>query len=290
MINILVALVGIAIAAYTDFKTGYVPDKLSHVLIGIGILWVIFSYPFNDMILIFGMAAAVFGIGFIAYIFGQFGGGDVKLFTALVLLIPFYPQEIIPYIQNIGITPFFTEYPFILSIFLFAAIMDLFVVSIDYYIKLHGIKKKIKDFRKKFWIGIVYISILIPVFVFWYFLSPALLIVFIPMMTAFLIIPFRQDILKHFAATKKKISKLDEDDVIALEMLDKKTKKKLGLWRKTFTPPELRKIKARARKAKIRNITVYENLPKFVPFIFLSLIINLLLGDVLFYLLASSML
>ena len=49
--------------------------------------------------------------------------------------------------------------------------------------------------------------------------------------------------------------------------------------------PEIRKVQANAKKYKIKEIKVLESLPQFVPFIFVSLIINLLLGDVLLYLL-----
>ena len=118
-------------------------------------------------------------------------------------------------------------------------------------------------------------------------MAPAMALLFVPMITTFLILPFKNDILKHFSIERKKIRDLDDDDVLALEFIAEKTKKKLGLWRKTFTPPELRKIKAKARKAKIRTVMVCEDLPKFVPFILISLIVNLLVGDILFYLLLN---
>lgn len=290
MINILIALVGMAIAAVFDYKTGYIPNKLSHSMILLGIIWVVLSYPLNDMLLVYGIAAAVFAVGFLAYIFGQFGGGDVKIFTALVLLIPFYPTELIPHVQNFfGTTPIFANYPFILPVFLLAGLIGpMFLVALKYYYKIYRIKNKVKDYEKKFITGLIYSLILIPVVIFWLYFSPVLIIIFIPMIATFLLLPFKNDVEEHFFSIEKKISDLDDDDVLALEFIDSRTKKRLGLWRKTFTGPELRKIKERAKKAKLRKITVYENMPKFTPFIFIALVINLIVGDFLLYLMAIS--
>lgn len=291
MINILVALIGIGFAAIFDYKTGYVPNKLSHSMIILGIIWVAISYPLNDILLIYGIAMAVFAVGFLAYIFGQFGGGDVKIFTALVLLIPFYPNELISHIQNyFGVTPIFANYPFILPVFLLAGLIGpMFIVALKYYYKIYYIKDKVEDYEKKFMTGLVYSLILIPVAVFWLYFSPALVIIFIPMLTTFWLLPFKNDVEEHFFSMEKKIADLDDDDVIALELIDSRTKKRLGLWRKTFTNPELKKIKERAKKAKLKKITVYENMPKFTPFIFIALIINLILGDFLLYLMSAAM-
>ena len=165
----------------------------------------------------------------------------------------------------------------------------MFVVALKYYYKIYRIKNKVKDYEKKFITGLIYSLILIPVVIFWLYFSPVLIIIFIPMIATFLLLPFKNDVEEHFFSIEKKISDLDDDDVLALEFIDSRTKKRLGLWRKTFTSPELKKIKERAKKARLRKITVYENMPKFTPFILIALVINLIVGDFLLYLMAVTM-
>jgi prepilin signal peptidase PulO-like enzyme (type II secretory pathway) len=114
----------------------------------------------------------------------------------------------------------------------------------------------------------------------WFTLSKFVALIFVPMFFALLIIPFKDDIVVLLFARKKSIARLNEEDVLALESMKKDTIAKLGLWRKTFMAPELRKIKERARKYRIKTVMVCEDLPKYVPYIFISLVINLMVGDI----------
>jgi hypothetical protein len=239
---------------------------------------------------VFGLAFGVFIVGFIAYIFGQFGGGDVKLFTALALLLPNYPADLSPIMQSFGIEPVFASYPFILAVFLFAGLIGpMFITSMNYSFKLYGRRHKIRNYQKKLITSGIYVVAFFTLFMLYADLIPGLLFIFIPLFTALAIIPFKDDILEQFSLEQKDISKLNDDDVIAVEFLSASIKKKLNIWRKTYTMPEIRKIKAAARKAKIKKIKVYEDLPKFGPYILISLVINLILGDVFLYLLFSSL-
>ncbi len=289
MLNILVALLGTAYVAYTDWKTGYMPDKVTHAMIAFGIIWALLFMQ-NDLVYVFGLAAVVFIVGFLAYIFGQLGGGDVKLFTAIALLLPSYPKELVPILNSIGIHPVFAAYPFILAVFLFAGLLGpMFFTSISYLSKLYQIRRKVKDYQRKVLTGVAYSVLFIPIIYLYGGVLPSIYLIFLPMVTAFLLIPFKNDVLEQFSIEEKDISKLNDDDIIALEFLSESTKKKLNLWRKTFTSPELKKIKEAAKKVKIKRIKVYENLPKFGPYILISLIVNLILGDVFLYVLFNSL-
>jgi hypothetical protein len=289
MINIAIALIGTAYSALTDIKTGYVSDPLAHLMIAFGAVFVILAYPLQQALWIYAIAVAVFGLGFAAYSFGQIGGGDVKLFTALSLLIPFWPLQMAPIDAALGITPAIPNYPFIVSIFLLSGIIYMFFISIIYLRKIYALGRKIEDFKKKTTMGFVYMLVLIPLFAYWMTFSAMMIILFFPMALTMLLIPFKDDMVKHFFAMKKKVEDLDDDDVLALECIDEKTIDKLGLWRKTFTPWELKKIKAKAKKAGIRQLTVCENLPKFVPYILAALVLNLLFGDLFFYIILTSL-
>lgn len=288
LIGVIVALLGVAYSSYTDLKTGEVSDKLSHSMIGVGAILVAFTYPFWQAVTIMGIGVLVFILGFILYIFGQMGGGDVKLFTALALLIPYYPESLRPISEALGITPVSSNFPFIASVFVLSGIFFMLFIPPIYLRKLYSKRKKVKEFGKKILTGIVYCLILSPIVYIWLGISKLIAVLFIPMFFALLIVPFKDDVVVLFFSRKKRVSDLNDDDVLALESMSRETIAKLGLWRKTFTPPELRKIKARANKYKIRMVMVCEDLPKYVPYIFASLVINLLVGDIFIYLLTLS--
>jgi hypothetical protein len=288
IIAVLVALAGLMISAITDIKTGYVPNLVSHSLIAIGAVFVIFTFPFNDALMIYGLAIAVFAIGFLLYIFGQMGGGDVKLFTAITLLIPFYPVALFPIMNTLGIQPAVPYYPFIVSVYVLFGILFMFVVPLNYLPKIRRIKNKIKDYKRKMRTGTIFCLILLPVFAIWFLYFRALALLAIPMALTLLIIPFKDDIVEHFFAQKKKIKDLDDDDVIALEMLDKDVKKKLSLQRKTLMDKELKKVKALARKHNIKEVIVCEGMPRAVPMILAAVALSLIFGDVLLFLILNA--
>lgn len=289
MLNILVALVGTAYVCYKDWKTGYMPDKVTHAMIAFGVVWALLFMQSN-LINVFGLALIVFLISLAAYLFGQWGGGDVKLFTAIALLLPAYPQDLVPVMQSIGIQPVFASYPFVLAVFLFAGLLGpMLFTSLSYSWKLYNIRSKVKGYNKKMLTSAVYIVAFGLLFGVMYESISNVVLLFIPILTALMIVPFKDDILEHFSLEEKDILKLNDDDVIAVEFLSDSIKKKLNIWRKTFTNPEIRKIKELAKKAKIKRIKVYENLPTFGPFIFISLVVNLILGDIFLYFVFHSL-
>jgi Flp pilus assembly protein protease CpaA len=287
MIGVIAALLGTLYSSYTDIKTGYVNDNLAHAMILLGAILVPIFWP-QKMLLIYGVALAVFLAGFGLYLFGQMGGGDMKLFTALALLIPFYPAELVPFAGSLGISPVNSGYPFILSVFVFSGILFMFFMPAIFLRKIYRARRKIDGFGRKLRMGAIYSCILVPLFIFWSYFSYALVLLFLPMIAVMFLYPFKDDIVKHFFAERKRIADLNDDDVIALECLDERTKRVLGLWRKTFTSRELGRIKARAKKAKMTYITVCENMPKYVPYIFASLVLNLIFGDVLLWVMMAT--
>jgi len=274
MINILIAVIGTLYGSYTDLKKGIIPDWTSHSMIILGFIWTIFNYEFNQLIYIWGVAAVVFGVGYLLYIFGEMGGGDTKLFTALALLIPFYGHEI---------------YPFILPVYILAGIFLMFLMPIQFFTKILKKRKKVKKFNSKLGQIVIFEIILIGFGIYWWINFGSLALLILPIMSSVLIVPFKKDITEIFFAQRKLISKIDEEDVIALELLKKGVKEKLKLWRKTLTLKEIKELKKMAKKHKIKSVIVCENLPKFIPYIFLSLMINLFYGDVLLLLFNSLM-
>lgn len=289
MINLAIAIVGTGAAAYWDHKTGVVPDKLSHIMIILAAVLVPLTFP-GKILTTYALGVIVFGIGFLLYSFGQIGGGDVKLFTAISLLIPFYPEILTRILPFFGIEPVIPVYPFVASVFVFAGIIGpMFISSLKFHLKIRKKKKKIKSFQSKLKKGLILSSLVIPLAVIWGFFSLGFLVLFIPMAITLSLIPFKEDIVRIFYSEEKNIQELDDDDVLALEDIEEKKKDELGLWRKTFTPPEIRKIKKKAEEKGYETIKVCEGMTRFVPYLFISLIANLLVGDVLLFLIKITM-
>lgn len=289
IINILIVLVGTAIAAYWDHKTGIVPDKLSHSMIILGAILVPLTFP-GQILTVYAVGAIVFGLGFLLYSFGQLGGGDVKLFTAIALLIPFYPDLLFRTFSSIGIEPVVAIYPFIGSVFVFAGIIGpMFISSIRFHLKIRGKKREVENYRGKLFKGLILSLLVVPLAVFWSAFSLGFLVLLVPMAITLPLIPFKRDVVRLFFSKTKSLQDLNDDDVLALEEVSEEKKKDLGLWRKTFTPPEIRKIKKKAEEKGYEEIKVCEGMTRFVPYIFVSLLANLIVGDVFLFLIKISM-
>ncbi len=285
IIKIAIILIGTAYAAYRDHKTTIIPDYVNYPLLALGTIFLFLQFPLARALESFGIAVGIFCIGLVLYFAGQFGGGDVKLFTALALFLPTYPtiiQEIIPLGQ---VNP---PYPFVVSIFFLSAVIAVFVISIDYLEKIWEDKKDIKKFKEKVMKGAGFIALLIPLFVIWSIISTRMLFLFPPMALGSFLLAFKKDLLERYVSKDKKVSKLTEDDVISLELIDEDKKEKLELgMSKTMPDSKLDELKEKAREHDIKKIKVNENLPTFGPFILVSLIVNLVFGDFFLWLMMA---
>ena len=282
LLGMAVALVGTAIVAYIDYKTGYMPDKYTHTMIALGLLFLPFYNGLSAALPYYFVAAVVFGVCFLFYIFGQLGGGDVKLFTGLALLIPVYPAALIPF----AFEPVTSPYPFVLSVFFTSAVLAMFFVSLNYMVRLIRDRRKIKSFDKKVLRGVIYSAMVFPLVVLWHLINPVMTLIAIPIIAGAFVLAFKTDILKLYVVKKKKVKDLNDDDVLTLELMSASMKKKLGVGsRKTFLEMELKNLKKNARKHGVKEVLVSEYLPKFGPYILASLLLNLAVGDTLLWLL-----
>ena len=277
-----IAVAGTATVAYTDFKTGYMPDRYTHAMILLGALLLPFYSGFSTALPYYGIAIAVFAASFLFYTFGQLGGGDVKLFTGLALLLPTYPLSL----SILGTTPVAAPYPFVVSVFFASAVLAMAVVTAQYLARLYSDRRKIKDFRAKSFRGLLYSAMTLPLGVIWIYLSPKMLVIALPLVLGAFVLSFKKDILRLYVVEKKLVKDLNDDDVLALELMSKSMKKKLGLGsRKTLLEMELKTLKKNARKHGVKQVIVQEYLPRFGVYILISLLLNLVVGDTLLWLL-----
>lgn len=120
-----IALAAVCIANYTDLQKRIIPNQLTFPLIGVGIaFWALLGVWHWDLWMTFSGAlgaAIAFMIGYAMWLTGGWAGGDVKLFTALGALLPFYTA---PHVQNV-------PYPFPITI-LFNSVIAILPILLIY--------------------------------------------------------------------------------------------------------------------------------------------------------------
>jgi archaeal preflagellin peptidase FlaK len=143
-ISIILSLLGLAGATYTDLKERIVPNKLNFgmclaglLLFGINSIYVGSLWPIMYSIL--GLCTGFF-FGWILWKLGVFAGGDVKLFMALGALNPFTPALLHVGIFTSSNTPLF---PITLFLHSLLAFLPYGLIIVIYKIS------KNKEFRNK---------------------------------------------------------------------------------------------------------------------------------------------
>ncbi len=239
MILELLALTWIGIFAYQDYRTGYVNDRQAFLLILIGAIYSLIVDPFALFV-----AGIVAFLGFLFYYFGQLGGGDVQVFVIISL---FFHR-----------TLFYL--PLVAWVFVVAVILSSILIPAGYLLRL-GEKKKV------FGAFIPAVAFL-PLF-------PMVAVFYLVFVFQLLLLRHKKEIMEKFVIQNKPVNKLTYEDVIAIEYIDER--KQLGLWKRVLLPHELKRFKQKAKELGIKKVPVYENLPKFVPYIFMALIVCYLL-------------
>lgn len=278
MINILylritVLLIACGIAAYTDHKTGYINDWVSYPLIAIGLLINIFTLGFYTILSILATTALIYLIGLIFYKLGKIGGGDIKLFMGINLILPTFKTE-----------------PFFLWTLIFACMLSVLFVSVKYLFKLILLKKiTLKKISTKKFLILKSFFLFIFYFVFLYFaieirgLSSWIYLSLLPIFFGLIIMVFEKEIKQYIYLRKKPINKLEEGDVLAKEFVSKDLNNKLSLDKITvLEEKDLLFIKKKSKIYNIKTLPIYDNLPRFGPYILLGALCVLIFFGFLF--------
>ena len=252
-------LAGSGAAAYTDARTGLILDKITYPMIAAGILLNLFEQQW----LWLGIGLAVFVLGYAVYYMGKFGGGDVKLFTAIAFLLPVYQNGF-----------------FLLNTLFAACLLGITFYSVYFVAKY--VRKGIdwKENRRGlmnaaiFALGITaYLAGMTAMEAFAW--QTAVVLAF-PLMLALVFLAFEKGIRKSFFLKKVKLGKLEEDEVVAADFLEAKAKKALCMNLKgVLGDGEIEKLK----KAGVKEVPVFRGMPPFGPFIFLGSVVAMILPD-----------
>lgn len=240
-------------AAYSDFKTGYIYDKITYPLIAIGLILNIFEQQYAGI----GLAAAIFIFGWGLYKTGKIGGGDVKLYAGIAMALPFFGQTV-----------------FILPVILFSALCGLVFVSAYYVVKY---AKKGIDFELNRQ-GILHAILLFAVVILYFIVASGIMhgaqafiyAMAIPLLLGSAFLALERGIKKEFFLKKIRPEEADDDEVIALDFISAEQKLKAGKLKPVMTREEIL-----ALKKHMKEILVYRDLPRFGPFIFIGVLMAL---------------
>lgn len=266
-IRALIAIIASLIGAYTDFKTGFIYDKITYPLIVLGIIfnaWEIIATgaSLNNFISLFAPAIVVFAIGYLFYFTGKIGGGDVKIFSGLALILPTINGEI-----------------FVVNVLLFSVLIASVCISLYFLAKYakKGIdwKENTKSIQKAFLFAILLIA-------YFFFLSQfglrnlTLIVLIIPLFLALLFLALEKGIRKNFFLKWIALNEIEEDEIIAEDFLEEEMRKKLNLGFKGLIQP---KDAEKLMQLGIEKLPVYRNLPRFGPFIFFGVLLAILIPN-----------
>lgn len=293
LLRIAIALAGTAYLAWQDARTSFMDERILYVMavggLALDLLWGGGNVPL--LLSTVGVAAAIFAVGYVFYRLGQLGGGDVWLFTALQLLLPFNPMvgdALMPSIS--AVAPNFAAasalagslsgrvYPFILSVAAASALFALWGSALMYGWKLRG-KRLQPDQRLLVAMLIVMAGGLL------YLNSVVRLSNGVNLLLALLFIPsiflttFKRQLLQEVVVKRITIPQIEDEDILAIEFMPQRIVSKYRLDR-VLTKAEVAKLRRVSRAEGISRFPVCKVLPRFGPYILLGLIASLLVGDI----------
>src|SRR3989338_7715536 len=273
----LLALLGLVIGSYTDFKTREVPDWFSYGLIFAGVFLhgvysaVIWSWT-PLLYSLFGLGIGI-GIALAMFYLGQWGGGDSKMMMALGAIIG----------MEFSLDSFFLS--FIVNVFFLGSLYGLFYGVVLAFKNRKEFKKefsRIYHEKKNIFLRRILVIAAIILIIFSLFLPLSLkiyLIVLIMVIFAsYLLYIFAKSIEKCCMIKKVNHSVLTEGDWIAKDVVVRKKRicgpKDLGI-----SLEQIEKLK----KLHVKEVLVKEGIP-FVPSFLIAFLFSYFFGNVLFLL------
>jgi len=263
-IRLLILLIGAAISSYTDLKEGLIYDKVTYPMIALGVLFISLDLFFERNLYYLLIPLAIFSFSYLLYFLGKLGGGDVKIFLATALLLPYYRGQ-----------------PFLLSALLVAALASSLTISAIMLFKFFRMSKRPKieltgDLLRSVALGIVILLYFVALAYLGTLNTFALIIFSIPLFSSLVFLAFRKQIQECFFLRWLSIDELEEDEIIAKEFLDKDIISRLGLSMRGIISE---KDKERLKSMGIAKVPVYRDLPPFGPFLLFGVAVSAFMPD-----------
>lgn len=244
------------LAAYTDWKTGYIYDWITYPLMGVGIVLCIFTGAWIGLVL----GAGIYGLGILAYKTGKIGGGDIKLLAGLALVQPHYHGMLFPF-----------------AVLLVGTLLACFILSVYYAGRLLLERKKIEWKTKRKGIAVLLAGAVSATM---YYVNgqglwpgETTLALGIAMLAGIIFYALEDEIKEHAFLKRITLNELEEDEVLAIEHLTSDEKQK---WGKNIPNLIGTSDGLRLKQMNVNTIPVYRNLPKFAPFLLAGIIVTYL--------------
>jgi len=267
-----------AAAAWFDvFNRKWVPNYLIYGFLAASLLLNLVFFDSRAFTLGAAFSTAVFVLCYPIYRQGQLGGADMFILASITLALPFLPS---PLLAQPGAAP----YPFILSVLVPTGLLFILHMASQFvpFILAKIERREIAFDRTKIagsaLIGPAFLAI---------FLTFSSIPIEIPaaytaiMGALFLSLAFfslfREEV-KSSMIEEIPVTALEEEDVLALEMMDERFRRNLRL-----TPLLNKHTIAALQSSGIREVPVYTGMPAFLPYLFVGTLFTILFGDMLHY-------
>ena len=261
ILRILIALFGTGIAAYYDmYNRKNVPDVMLFGFLAVALMVnLVDPTYFMKYVVVAGLITAVF---YLMYRLGQLGGADVIVLAAIYAALPVFP---------------FSEEAFFPSILVVVSIATVLASVWILFKYLPELLKKTFKGKVRFTLAqliqvlvlLFALGIMLYLFVAFPYISPWItVLVLLLFIEAIFFILYKDEISKSMIVWKKKV---EQEDVIAVELVRPELVKKHGLSRLIS-----------AKQARIMNKLKKQwpvlDMPMFLPFILIGLVAYLLMG------------
>lgn len=274
--RIALAIIFTAAMAYYDiFNKKWVPNTLVY---GFAVAAIAINFAFYDAAatwLALAIGAIVFAFCYVLYRLGQLGGADAYALAAIAASVPYLPAPLLSSVKS-------APYPFILSVLAPTGLAFILHMAMRFvpYISRRLAAGKVKFTPEKYagplllsgaFLAFIYALLSLP-----FSFPPAYFAILIFLAASLLFFSFFKSEIKDSMVEELSTSRLQEEDVIAVEKMDK------GLVAKLKLSPLLTAASiSLLKKSKVKSVPVYTGMPFFLPYLFLGLIFTILFGDML---------
>jgi len=273
LILVIIVVLALFISSIIDFKTREIPDKLSiGLIVAAVILKVLHAYEISNFSILISsfIGFLIFlGISLIMYYTRQWGGGDAKLFMAIGIALPYYPEELTIFNPNLDVN--------FLFIIAFNVLIFGFLYGIGYmaYLMFKN-KNKLSKLRLK--VRKLYFLLPLSIVILSLFFQYELRLLLLILAFLVLIYPYLFGVIKfvekEIMTYKLKVNKLTEGDWILNDIFYKG--KKIYSRKSPGVTKEQIKLFI---KYKMKEVLIREGIP-FVPAIFLAVVFSLIFGNI----------
>lgn len=275
----MVAVLGTSIATYFDiFNNRNIPDLMLYSFFLVSVVIAIIDFNLILICYSFGVAAVIGLFGYFLYKAGQLGAADVFVLCSLVLLLPIQPV--------LFAEKPFVSLPFIFSIIIVSGLAFILYILIKFTPIILKQKKKL-EIPKIRYLYIIMLGVLLIIFLIIASTIPILSIHYLILLgflifSAIYFMLFKERLIESLIENIP-LRKIEPEDIIALEHINKNTVKKYKIPR-VVSKKDLQYLK----KAKIKKYPVFTKMPMFMPFILIGLLVSIIFGDVIYLLTASA--